>query len=173
MSKVELSLEDGKYTVISDRGHLTALRHGEPWRDMTGDKLIGCMVSEIESLREELARLREGVSGESATLESELSKVTQLRQRQDGVTDQLRDLRPFANRLGLYDAADLLRTLCEAQTSKEKATYQLATALMRATEAGVLDDMADGTNPEVVNAFCNQFDALLKRDRIKSVESGG
>ena len=52
----EIRLENGKYTLISDRGILKALRYGEPWRDLTGDKMISSMFSEIESLRQENAR---------------------------------------------------------------------------------------------------------------------
>ncbi|HHQ2717285.1 TPA: hypothetical protein ACSPMB_003175 [Pseudomonas aeruginosa] len=40
-----------------------------------------------------------------------LDSIPQQPQRQDSTNDQLRDLRAFANRLGLYDAADLIRTL--------------------------------------------------------------
>jgi len=53
---IEYSFEDGKYTVIQNGGQLSALRYGEKWRDLTGDKLIGAMVSEIESLRAELTK---------------------------------------------------------------------------------------------------------------------
>lgn len=44
-------------------------------------------------------------------LKFELAKLTQQPQRQDGATDQLRDLHAFANKLGLYDAADLIRSM--------------------------------------------------------------
>ena len=44
-------------------------------------------------------------------LKGELAKLTQQPQRQDGITDQLRDLYAFANKLGLYDAADLIRNI--------------------------------------------------------------
>lgn len=44
-------------------------------------------------------------------LKLELAKLTQQPQRQDGTTDQLRDLHAFAVRLGLYDAADLIRSM--------------------------------------------------------------
>lgn len=44
-------------------------------------------------------------------LKTELAKITQQSQRQDGSTDQLRDLHAFAVRLGLYDAADLIKTM--------------------------------------------------------------
>lgn len=45
-----LKLEDGKYEIRRhDNGSMDALRHGEPWRDLTGDKLIGAMFDEIEN----------------------------------------------------------------------------------------------------------------------------
>ena len=44
-------------------------------------------------------------------LNLELAKLRQQPQRQDGNIDQLRDLHAFANRLGLYDAADLIKTI--------------------------------------------------------------
>jgi hypothetical protein len=39
-------------------------------------------------------------------------------QRQDSTDDQLRDLRVIANRLGMYDAADVIRTLLEKGKKK-------------------------------------------------------
>lgn len=44
-------------------------------------------------------------------LKAELAKLSQQPQRQDGSTDQLRDLYAFANKLGLYDAADVIRNM--------------------------------------------------------------
>lgn len=46
---------DGKYTVINDRGTLTALRYGEPWRPITGDNLIYWMLVEVATLKQQLA----------------------------------------------------------------------------------------------------------------------
>lgn len=43
-------------------------------------------------------------------LKAALASLTQQPQRQDGTEDQLRDLHTFANKLGLYDAADFIRT---------------------------------------------------------------
>lgn len=40
---------DGKYTVINNNGNLSALRYGEPWRDLTGDNLVYWML--VETLR--------------------------------------------------------------------------------------------------------------------------
>ncbi len=52
-----LILEGGKYEVIFDKGKLTALRWGEPWRDLTGDNLVLSMVQEIARLKTDLAAL--------------------------------------------------------------------------------------------------------------------
>lgn len=47
-----IDLDDGKYTVLHDNGRdFRALRHGEPWRELTGDKLVFAMACEIERLR--------------------------------------------------------------------------------------------------------------------------
>ena len=41
--------------------------------------------------------------------EEELNKITQLNQTQTSLSKQMEILRPFANKLGLYDVADYLR----------------------------------------------------------------
>lgn len=48
-----IHLEDGKYTIVlrSD-GAMHALRHGEPWRDLVGDKMVMAMAHEILELRQ-------------------------------------------------------------------------------------------------------------------------
>lgn len=43
----QITLEDGKYTLIVGCGTLQALRHGEPWRDLTGDKLVGALADTL------------------------------------------------------------------------------------------------------------------------------
>lgn len=49
----ELELEGGKYRIVrEDSGYVAAYRYGEAWRDLTGDKLIGALVSEVEELRQ-------------------------------------------------------------------------------------------------------------------------
>lgn len=51
----QVTVADGKYTVINDNGKLTALRHGEPWnRDLTGDNLVYWMLVEILKLKQEV-----------------------------------------------------------------------------------------------------------------------
>jgi hypothetical protein len=55
----EITLDNGKYTIVNDvenTGDFYALRYGEEWRDLIGDKLVLALVSEIEDLREELSK---------------------------------------------------------------------------------------------------------------------
>lgn len=58
MNQIEVTLEDGKYTVIlnkaaSEPGRtFYALRYGEHWRDLTGDKLMLAMFNQIVELDE-------------------------------------------------------------------------------------------------------------------------
>lgn len=50
MDRIEL--DNNKYTVIrTDTGLIYAERHGEYWRDLTGDNLIFFMIEEILKLR--------------------------------------------------------------------------------------------------------------------------
>lgn len=43
----------GKYEVRHTNGaNLVALRHGEPWRNLTGDNLVMALVSRIEQLEQ-------------------------------------------------------------------------------------------------------------------------
>lgn len=53
MTKIEL--EDGKYTVTYNKGELKALRYGEPWREMIGDKLMYAMFCRIQELESDAA----------------------------------------------------------------------------------------------------------------------
>lgn len=49
----EVSVNDGKYTVVlGDVGELSALRYGEPWRDLTGDNLIYFLALELDEARD-------------------------------------------------------------------------------------------------------------------------
>lgn len=49
-----IDLDGGKYTVINDNGKLSALRHGQPWQDLSGNNLVYWMMVEIEQLRARL-----------------------------------------------------------------------------------------------------------------------
>ena len=55
---VVVKVANGKYTVLVDNhGGLTALLHGEPWRDCHGDKLIYNLAIELHEARRELKQL--------------------------------------------------------------------------------------------------------------------
>lgn len=51
--------ENGKYTVIFNEktGVLQALRYGEPWQDLSGNKMVYCMLARVEELAEQRAEL--------------------------------------------------------------------------------------------------------------------
>ena len=57
-----IDLVDGKYTVIIDmnNGVFKALRYGEEWRSLTGDKMVLAMFDKIVELQEEVSRLKGG-----------------------------------------------------------------------------------------------------------------
>jgi len=59
MTAERIDINDGKYSVINDEGRLTALRYGEPWRNLSGDNLIYWMFVEIVSLKAEIAQMAE------------------------------------------------------------------------------------------------------------------
>lgn len=68
---VQHSFADGKYTVINDKGILTALRYGEPWeRDLTGDNLIYWMLCEVDKLKAELAEAKDAYNALSNELDA-------------------------------------------------------------------------------------------------------
>jgi hypothetical protein len=53
----KISVNDGKYTVVIAEGKLSALRYGEPWRDLTGDNLVYWLAVELQSARETIGEL--------------------------------------------------------------------------------------------------------------------
>jgi len=48
---IKESFDNNKYTLIFDKGKFKALRHGEEWRDLTGDGMVLSMLHEVERLR--------------------------------------------------------------------------------------------------------------------------
>ncbi len=58
---MRIELDGGKYTAIfEDNGQMKALRHGEPWRDITGDNLTYFLMCEVEKLRDDLSSIGAG-----------------------------------------------------------------------------------------------------------------
>lgn len=53
-----VSVGEGKYAYVYDAtAPVVVLRHGESWRDVTGDKFIYCLASELKDAREKIAEL--------------------------------------------------------------------------------------------------------------------
>lgn len=52
---MEIKLSKGKYTLCFDEktGQLKALRYGEPWQDLRGNKFVYCLGALIEELETE------------------------------------------------------------------------------------------------------------------------
>ena len=58
MKENHLEVSVDKYKIIMDaQGGLSALRHGEPWRDLCGDNLVYTLAAEVSELREKLRAL--------------------------------------------------------------------------------------------------------------------
>lgn len=53
--------------------------------------------------------------GTPKSIRDALARIDRLPQRQDGLNDQLRDLKVIADHFGLYDAADFLRISLETR----------------------------------------------------------
>ena len=54
--KEKITLDEGKYEVVFVGSRLKALRYGEEWRDLTGDKLFLCMFQRICELEDKLKK---------------------------------------------------------------------------------------------------------------------
>lgn len=56
-TKTTVKVND-EYTITIDfpKGVFHATRHGEPWRDLTGDQLVLALCNRIEDLEEELKK---------------------------------------------------------------------------------------------------------------------
>lgn len=66
---MKVALNGGKYEYVTENGNQAAYRHGEMWRDLTGDNFIyamACKINDLERERNELAaqveRLRSAIT---------------------------------------------------------------------------------------------------------------
>lgn len=67
---------DKKYTVIMENdGRLHALRYGEPWKELTGQKMVYCLAYELSEARQEAEALR----GDVASLTDEVEALREKR----------------------------------------------------------------------------------------------
>ena len=62
MTIQQIDVGFGKYTVVFDdaTGKLSALRYGEPWRDLVGDNLIYWLSIELKKAREKIQEMYYG-----------------------------------------------------------------------------------------------------------------
>lgn len=67
-NETRIDLCDQKYTVVIDlpAGKFEALRYGESWRNLSGDKLVLGLCDEITRLKAEVQQLQAALSAEKA-----------------------------------------------------------------------------------------------------------
>lgn len=100
MSTEQISVDDGKYTIIYDRGVMTALRHGEPWnRDINGDKLIYTMFARIRELEDAL-KLSPAAPGAAPQDASTDASSTDAASESERILQAIGDA---AHRVGIYN----------------------------------------------------------------------
>ena len=59
---MKIELENGKYTYVCyDDGRQHALRYGEEWRDLVGDKFVYCLAHRVTELQEQNKALVEAL----------------------------------------------------------------------------------------------------------------
>ena len=84
-NEIGVTFEDGKYTVQGNQ----VLRHGEPWRDITGDKFIGALLHELEESRRTIERLHEEENQSQLHLERASRKIALLQEKIDAHENQV------------------------------------------------------------------------------------
>lgn len=110
----EMSESDGSFTMLIDDGNC----HNELYDAIyhiyaPGGKIFEGRItspSEFSTVMKVLGFEEKEIKDEfSATWREELKKVANCPQRQDSLSEQLKDLRIIANKFGFYDAADFLK----------------------------------------------------------------
>lgn len=59
----------------------------------------------------------------NSSLRKELSKLDQQPQRHDGVLDQMADLYSFAHRMGMFEAASLIRSMTDKDGPAQQGAF--------------------------------------------------
>lgn len=63
MAEERIKVADGKYELIFNDGSLKALRDGEEWQDLSGDKMVYALFTEIQRLQAARDRLVSLING--------------------------------------------------------------------------------------------------------------
>ena len=71
MESMRVSCGDGKYEWILDGNKLICRRHGEDWRDETGDNAILALLQEVDAIRTRISALED----ENAKLRAVIGEV--------------------------------------------------------------------------------------------------
>jgi len=75
--QMRISLDDGKYTYILDRDGQRALRYGEEWRNLVGDKFVYNMAMKIESMQYKSSKLIKILQELDIEDESKLKEISE------------------------------------------------------------------------------------------------
>lgn len=83
---MKTEIKVGEYTVIHENGtNFHVLRHGEQWRDLTGDNLVLALVSRIEQLEKLwLEPTEQMVNAGLGEIQTWLDNLSELRINQEG-----------------------------------------------------------------------------------------
>lgn len=104
---INVSICDGKYTIIQDAsGRTKLLRYGEPWRWVTGDNVILGAAYEIEKLQEHIKQLEDNRTMAAA------NSLANMMAYEDAV-EKIKRLRREVELLRLYGNKD-----CTAQADE-------------------------------------------------------
>ena len=107
---VKIDLDDGKYTyVLHADGRQHALRHGELWRDLVGDKFVYSLAARAEELREQNEKLLAEQAESKRLLLEEMARgnrgteaALQVRDVQAQLVEALKAVREHAGIDGLH-----------------------------------------------------------------------
>ncbi len=114
MSELNVSICDGKYTVIQEpTGGTRVLRYGEEWRDVTGDNVICGLAWELQESRKCIKRLEESRTVAAAnslanmlSYEDAITKIKRLEKAGDDLESWLDRKTPFTIRNNWREAKE-------------------------------------------------------------------
>jgi uncharacterized coiled-coil protein SlyX len=99
---IRVDLDNGKYTVLigEEVGEITtALRHGEPWRDILGDKLIFNLAYEVHEQQARIAELEQKVKDQQQCISYDNDCFGLLKQDYDKAQARIAELEAVVEKL--------------------------------------------------------------------------
>jgi vacuolar-type H+-ATPase subunit I/STV1 len=157
--KLRVTTSDGKYTVVMDAvGQLHALRHNEPWRELTGDNLVFTLAADLEESRAALSTARR-----------EHAEVVAAKVRAEEWADRLWqtvidiDGHGSAERPAVEALLDRVKSLATAEAAKVRAEEMAEKA--RAANATLIQSLA--SDRDLLRARVEELEGIV-RDRNHS-----